>query len=309
MRRGREEPDVAANAEEVKSSVRDWWAENPMTYGVEHGLTEFVDETGTRRQVPIATREFFELADKVFYDWNTPRHTPTARFGRIFDYERYRGGRVLEVGCGMGCMAMNWAQQGAQVTAVDLNPVAIRQTRLRFELFGLAGDIREADARTLPFADETFDFAYSWGVLHHSPDTAQSIGELFRVLRPGGQVGVMLYHRNSILFRYLAAYIEGFLNWERHFLSRLELASRYGDGERKEGNPHTWPVTKREVRRELFAAFADIKIEVFGTDVPWLLDHWLPGMGSGWMPKKMVQALARRFGWSLWITARKPGNG
>ncbi len=62
---------------------------------------------------------------------------------------------------------MNWAKQGAHVTAVDLNPVAIAQTKRRFELLGLRGDIREMDANSLQFDDASFDYVYSWGVLHH----------------------------------------------------------------------------------------------------------------------------------------------
>lgn len=293
---------------EIKTDVREWWAANPMTYGFEHGLTEYVDADGVRRQIPLTSREFFAQADEVFYQWNLPRHTPEAKFGKLFDYDRFRGGCVLEVGCGMGCMAMNWAQQGANVTAVDLNPVAIQQTRKRFELFGLSGEIREADGENLPFEDATFDYVYSWGVLHHSPNTAQSIAELYRVLKPNGRVGVMLYHRNSFLFRYLVKYVEGFLHMESRFLSPIGLGSRYGDGERKEGNPHTWPITITEAKRDLFAQYADVNVDVFGTDVGWILDHWLPGFGSS-LPAVLRKALDRRFGWSLWITARKPANG
>jgi ubiquinone/menaquinone biosynthesis C-methylase UbiE len=254
----------------------------------------------------LLSNEFFAEADKVLYEWNAPLHTQDGRFGRIFEYDRYRGKQVLEVGCGMGCMAMNWAQHQASVTAVDLNPVAVHQTKRRFELFGVKGQIREADGEQLPFDDATFDFAYSWGVLHHSPETWRSIRELYRVLKPGGRVGVMLYHRNSFLFRYQVQFIEGFLNMESHFLSAVELGSRYGDGERKEGNPHTWPVTKTEVYRDLFPQFADTQVHVLGTDVPWMLDHWLPRLGTRWTPKSWIRALARRYGWSLWITAAKP---
>jgi SAM-dependent methyltransferase len=191
---------------------------------------------------------------------------------------------------------------------VDLNPVAVEQTRRRFEVFNLQGDIRDADAESLPFKDETFAFAYSWGVLHHTPGTKAAVAELFRVLKPGGRVGVMLYNRNSLLFRYLVQYVEGFVNMESRFLDRLALASRYGDGERKEGNPHTWPVTKKEIRRDLFVQYSNLQIEVFGTDVPSILNHWFPGLGSGRLPGCFVQALARRWGWSLWITGEKAGR-
>src|SRR6478609_4458339 len=98
-----------ANTE--KHRIRDRWAHRPMTYGVLHG------EPVYNNYPEFATLDGF--------------------LGALFPYERYRGKKVLEIGCGMGTMIMNWAQHGAEVTAVDLNPVAIAQTRRRFELFGL----------------------------------------------------------------------------------------------------------------------------------------------------------------------------
>jgi SAM-dependent methyltransferase len=290
---------------QLKSEVRDWWASAPMTYAQDHGATLYHLPDGTVERVEIGSRRFFELADQTFYRWNEPLQGDEGPFGRIFDYRRYRGLPVLEIGCGMGCMAMNWAQRGARVTAVDLNPVAVAQTRRRFELFGLTGDIREVDGETLPFDDASFQFAYSWGVLHHTPGTAKAIAQLFRVLAPGGQIGLMLYNRNSILYRYSIAFEEGVVNGERLFLDELELASRYGDGAREEGNPHTWPVTEREVRRDLMPMFDDVDIRVFGTDVPDLLNTWFPRL-SKFMTSGMIKAIARRWGWSLWITGRKP---
>jgi SAM-dependent methyltransferase len=289
----------------VKESIREWWAANPMTYAGEHGTTTYVTSDGVRRTVEIGSREFFELADRRFYAWNKPLHTSEGRFAKIFDYGHYRGERVLEVGCGMGCMAMNWAQHGAHVTTIDLNPVAVQQTRQRFNLYRLPGVISHADGENLPFADNSFDYVYSWGVLHHSPNTVQSIAELHRVLKPGGRVGVMLYHRNSLLYRYQVEYVEGYLHLENQFLSPLQLASRYGDGARNEGNPHTWPVLQSEVREQLFCPFSNVQIDVLGTDVMNLLDLMFPLMGSKLLPLPFLKAIARRWGWSLWITGMK----
>ena len=204
----------------------------------------------------------------------------------------------------LGCMAMNWAQQGATISAVDLNPVAIEQTTRRFSLFDLKGDIREADGENLPFKNKRFDYAYSWGVLHHSPNTGKSISELYRVLKPGGKVGVMLYHRRSLWQRFFTEYIEGFINMENKFLNQVELASRYGDGYREEGNPHTWPVTKKEVYKELFAQFTNVKITVLGTELVAIFNQLLPNLGNK-MPKALMDACIRRWGWSLWITGEK----
>jgi SAM-dependent methyltransferase len=199
---------------------------------------------------------------------------------------------------------MHWARRGARMTAVDLNPTAIERTRRRFELHGLDGDIQLADGRSLQFDDDAFDYAYSWGVLHHSPDIEQSLTELMRVVRPGGGFGVMLYHRRSLLQWYVTDYLEGFLHMENRFLNPLELASRYGDAAREEGNPHTWPMTKAEVRAA-FAPFSDdVAIRVLGTDVDGVLDQVTPGLGAA-VPAFFKKPWARRFGWSLWAHGHK----
>jgi ubiquinone/menaquinone biosynthesis C-methylase UbiE len=274
--------------------IRDWWADNPMTYGETHGQPQY-----TEGSYEPGTAEFFERVDAEFHAWNTPLHGARP-FDRLFPFEQYaEGAHVLEVGCGMGTMAMHWARNGSRVTAVDLNRVAIERTRQRFAVHGLEGDIRPADGRELPFADGEFDYAWSWGVLHHSPDIARSLAELIRVVRPGGGFGIMLYHRRSLLHWYATEYLEGFLHMERRFLDAVELASRYGDGAREEGNPHTWPMTKREVRALLAPYSPDVAIRVLGTDVDGALDQAVPGI-SGAFPRWMKKPWARRFGWSLW---------
>ncbi|RAU21827.1 hypothetical protein CU669_11005 [Paramagnetospirillum kuznetsovii] len=77
---------------------------------------------------------------------------------------------------------------------------------------------------------------------------------------------------------------------------------------RAEGNPHAWPVTRDEVMGTLFVGFRDIAIRTLGTDIPSALDHWLPGLGSQLLPPQLIKSLACRWGWSLWITASKPGK-
>lgn len=283
------------------TSVRDWWAENPMTYGSLHGDAHYEDGA-----VELGSEAFFAKVDRRFFDWNRPLHGARP-FDRLFPFDAVpAGSNVLEIGCGMGTMAECWARHGARVTAVDLNPTSVAQTRARFALRRLEADVREADARRLPFEDGAFDYVYSWGVLHHSPDLEQSVAELFRVLRPGGGFGVMLYHRRSFLMLYQIDYLEGFLHRERAFLSRLALASRYTDGDRDEGNPHTWPVTRAEARACFGAHSADVSIRTLGTDLDGVFRLLLPGVG-GHLPRWMLKPWARRFGWSLWIHGRKAG--
>lgn len=279
--------------------VRDWWADHPMTYGAEHGDTRYADG-----DVEFGSRAFFDRLDDEFYLWNRPLHG-TRPFDKLFPYGEYGAGKeVLEIGCGMGTMAMNWARTGAHVTAVDLNGTAVEQTRARFELHGLDGDIRSADARALEFADGQFDYVYSWGVLHHSPELERSITELVRVLKPGGGFGLMLYNRHSLLHAYMTRYIEGFLHRENKFLSHRELASRYGDDQRSEGNPHTWPVTAGEIKRLLGPHSSDLRVRRLGTELDSIFKFLLPGVGLV-LPVWAKKVWARRFGWSLWFAGHK----
>ena len=288
----------------LKGAIKDWWAANPMTYGQIHGQASFgVGDGGSRRAEP-GSADFFRLSDQTFYAWNRPLHYPGRPFGRLFPYQSHRGKRVLEVGCGLGCLAMNWSTQGARVTALDLNPTAVHLTRERFKILGLEDPVLQADAERLPFEDSSFDYVYSWGVLHHTPRIGTALDQIHRVLKPGGSAGVMVYHRGSILYRYLVSYLEGYLHLENRFLNPLELASRYGDAAAQEGNPYTWPLTRKEARR-LFTRFEGVRIKVLGTDLPTLLDNWFPGLGTVILPRSWLKALARRWGWSLWITGQK----
>lgn len=116
---------------------------------------------------------------------------------------------VLEIGVGLGADHQRFAEAGARLTGIDLTERAVEHTRKRMELFGLKSQVRVGDAEALPFADESFDIVYAWGVLHHSPDTGRAIEEVWRVLRPGGTARIMIYHRHSLV---------GYMLWIRYAL-------------------------------------------------------------------------------------------
>jgi len=117
---------------------------------------------------------------------------------------------VLEIGVGMGCDHAQWASASPRsLHGVDLTERAIQFTADHLELRGLSSQLQSADAECLPFADDSFDLVYSWGVLHHSPDTQRAIREVRRVLRPGGRAKVMIYHTWSIT---------GYMLWLRYAL-------------------------------------------------------------------------------------------
>lgn len=119
----------------------------------------------------------------------------------IFDLARFhegRGKRVLEIGVGLGADYLNWLRAGADVCGVDLTDAAIESCRRRAHAAGFPdAALRQADAEHLPFEDGSFDVLWSWGVLHHTPDTARAFREAARVLKPGGLLRAMVYHDPS----------------------------------------------------------------------------------------------------------------
>jgi ubiquinone/menaquinone biosynthesis C-methylase UbiE len=106
-----------------------------------------------------------------------------------------RGKRVLEVGCGTGLVLQRVAAFAQEAIGVDLSPGMLEHARRR----GL--NVQEANCYELPFADASFDVAYSYKVLAHVPDIERAMRELSRVVKPGGHVIVDVYNRHSL--RYL----------------------------------------------------------------------------------------------------------
>ena len=115
-------------------------------------------------------------------------------------FTRYHAKSVLEVGFGAGTDFIQWLRAGARASGVDLTAEALENLKYRIAVYGLPEpqDIRVGDAENLPFESNSFDLGYSFGVLHHSPDTPRAIEELVRVVRPGGEIKIMLYNRHSI---------------------------------------------------------------------------------------------------------------
>jgi ubiquinone/menaquinone biosynthesis C-methylase UbiE len=111
-------------------------------------------------------------------------------------YERVRGLRVLDVGCGQGIDLVEYASAGADAVGIDLTPRHVELARQH--LAGLDGVVARGDAESLPFADDSFDHVSSNGVLHHTPDMPAALREIHRVTKPGGTAVIIVYNRHSL---------------------------------------------------------------------------------------------------------------
>ena len=165
----------------LNDEVREFWEQEPCGTG-----TVITGEREPR------TREWYEAVESHRYAVEPEIHA-------VAQFTRHRGKRLLEVGVGAGTDHLQWARAGAECHGVDLTDAAIETTRARLALYGLESKLQRVDAETLPFADDTFDVVYSWGVIHHSERPEAIIAEIRRVLKPGGVFIGMMYGRRSVL--------------------------------------------------------------------------------------------------------------
>jgi len=221
----------------------------------------------------------------------------------IFDFAQFssaRGVRVLEVGVGMGADYLEWLKAGALARGVDFSAASIEKARRRCELAGLESDLRVADAEQLPFPDNSFGVVYSYGVMHHSPNTAQCVREAWRVLKPGGQARIMVYHHPSIT---------GAMLWLRYgFLRGKSLRQCVFDHLESPGTK----TYSEEEALQLFDGFRDVKMQVVFSPGDLLLHHpserfRSPFYRMVWQvfPRALMRKFGRRWGLFLLITANK----
>ena len=202
-------------------------------------------------------------------------------------FSRWRHKEVLEIGCGAGTDTVQFARAGARVTAIDLTGAGVALTRQRLALENLSGDVREGDAEALPLVANRFDLVYSWGVLHHTPNTARAIEEIHRVLKPGGCCVAMLYGRRSLTAWRL---------WTKHALRAGKPFRSVADVVRRHVESAGTKAYTRGELGQLFRRFAELKVDPVLT----VYDlHRLPVWLQCWLPQA--------WGWFLVVRGVKPG--
>jgi ubiquinone/menaquinone biosynthesis C-methylase UbiE len=263
-----------------KQRAREQWGKDPAgaVYGSQHDF---------------GTREFFDEVERHRYQEYAPW------MPEVMGFNNFAGARLLEVGCGMGTDLLQFARGGANVTAVDLTPRSIETSRHHLELYRQRGEFAIADCERLPFADASFDVAYSNGVLHHTTDTASAVREIHRVLTPGGEARIMLYHRGSWAYFSQVVLRYGIMRGE--FLrgtSASDIMSRYVEFNAGGGRPLVKAYSRREAR-QLFSMFREVKI-----DVEQLLREEFYFLGR-LLPESLFRKLRATLGWNVIISAKK----
>ncbi len=273
-------------------------------------------------------KDFYERFREHRYrtEWHIPELVPFASF---------RDQDVLEIGTGNGADGAMFALNGAHYTGVDLTEAALEATKRHFEVLGLPGRFQKENAEQLSFPAETFDAVYSHGVLHHTPRTQRAIDEVHRVLKPGGRAIIMLYHKGSFnyyvrIMTYMRARVLlKILSRAGHWKADRQKASDALEGLRGNERPEVWEIHYRNFLREGWSylrarnfvhhctdgpecpvAYAFTRAEartLFAKfrEVSFRVSHFPLRKYSSRFPFALEKALARRFGWYLFIFATK----
>jgi 2-polyprenyl-3-methyl-5-hydroxy-6-metoxy-1,4-benzoquinol methylase len=246
---------------------------------------------------PIGTKEYFDEVEqrKYFVEPHIPEFA---------EFEKWRGKRVLEIGCGIGTDAINFVRHGAHLTTLELSKESLDLTKKRFESYGLEANFILGNAEELDFLipeGEQFDLIWSFGVIHHSPYPEKILEKCKHYLKDDGEIRVMVYSKISYKLFYLMR--ETGL-WD--FSSLDELISTYSEAQT--GCPITYSYTF-EGARKLFADFTILdmrKAHIF----PWVIEKYVKYQYEKEACFKKVsddffKELESELGWHMLITAKK----
>ena len=221
----------------------------------------------------------------------------------LANFDSAKNKKVLEIGVGLGADHQRFAEVGADLFGIDLTERAIYHTGNRFELSSLKSLLKKGDAEDLDFDTNFFDIVYSWGVLHHTPKTSKAISETYRVLKPGGEARIMIYHKWSFV---------GLMLWLRYALLCFKpwrsldfIYSNYLE------SPGTKAYSKSQTKK-LFSQFSQVKIhtplspaDLLESDAGQRHRGFILKLAYLIWPRSIIKILFKNFGLAMLITAKK----
>ncbi len=248
---------------------------------------------------PVGTREYFDQVEQRKYF--VEPHIPA-----FADFARWKGKKVLEVGCGIGTDTMNFARAGAQVTAVDLSSRSLEVARKRAEVYGLQDRIQFYQANAEKLTDyvpvDRYDLVYSFGVIHHTPNPSNVLEQIRAYMGPESTFKSMVYHHHS----WKVAWIVTSLG-QCQFWKAKDLIATHAEA--ATGCPIAYTYTRAGGRKWLEEAGFTVTDQFVDHIFPYrIADYVKYQYVKNWyfriLPQPMFRALERNFGWHLCMTAR-----
>lgn len=246
---------------------------------------------------PVGTKQYFDEVEARKY--LVEPHIPL-----FAEFEKWKGKKVLEIGCGIGTDTMNFARAGAQVTAVDLSTESLALAKKRAEVFGLDNiTFYQANAERLSdyVPVDRYDLVYSFGVIHHTPHPERVIEQIHQYLDKDSIFKIMVYHRRSWKVFWMQ------MKYGKKPGETLdELIARYSEAET--GCPVTYSYTSGTIK-EFLKGFeiTDMKVDhIFPYSIPEYINYRYKKIWYfNYLPSSLFRWMEQRWGWHLCATARK----
>lgn len=257
------------------------------------GRSELSNEGYDREQVRVD--EYFNKCSKFWYNtYHDTRQTNHAAdivnklrqniTLKYFDkLSLPKTARILEIGCGAGCMSIYLARRGFSVDAVDHSSAMVELAKRHIKEKGMENRICVAieDVHELTFDDQSFDLVIALGVMGWLHDLKKGLIEIRRVLKPGGYAILDSTHAHALLNPFSIPFIESF------FRARERWAIR--NSEQKTATPHFY--LAKEFHKHLSGVnFKIVDYTIFGFGPFIIMNHKL---FSEYVEKKIQQKLQR----------------
>jgi SAM-dependent methyltransferase len=235
---------------------------------------------------------YFEAVERDRYENYAPWMREFINFGD------YAGKKVLEVGVGQGTDLVQFAKGGAEVSGIDITPRHLELAARNFAERRMHANLQYASAAAIPFESDSFDVVYSFGVLHHTNDTVRCLSECHRVLKPGGELILGLYHTYSFFHTYTIL-VNGILRgklWRLGYKGLMSLIESGSDGVKFIPLVKTY---SRNQLRHILEDFGQIQLQV---------RHLTPadfGALRHFVPASLAERAGMHVGWYIFARAIK----